>query len=101
MHEDEEYCPNCGEEDRMLFPEPDGDMFYFRWLKCYECGLCIFPETFYMDLEDLNINRKYVFDLPELKVLPKHVINCFDDIYHYEMEGFRSITGHKRNRSSN
>ena len=44
-----------------------------------------------MDLEDLNINRKYVFDLPELKVLPKHVINCFDDIYAKAIEFFDMV----------
>lgn len=81
MYECEDYCPNCGEEDHMLFSESDSDYFNFSWLKCCKCGLCIYPETFYMDLERLNSARSYIFDLPELTELPKRVINCFDDIY--------------------
>lgn len=71
------YCPNCGEKEHIEWIEPDHDSFYFSWLRCYECGLNIFPGVRYMDLEELNIFRRYASDLPEKKVLPKRVFQSF------------------------
>jgi len=60
-------CPNCKKEcDAYTDHKP----FNHTTLQCCYCGLQIFPEVTYMDLEELNSSREDL-EMKPLKKLPK------------------------------
>lgn len=59
-------CPNCGEDARIY---TDWKPFDYSSISCIHCGLEINPKIEYLDLIDLNNERKE-WDMPELEKLP-------------------------------
>jgi hypothetical protein len=60
-------CPNCGKEADLY---TDYKPFNYSTINCYECGLFICPGVDYLNLDELNKERKSL-GLKPLKRLPK------------------------------
>lgn len=66
-------CPNCGGSADLY---TDHKPFDYTSITCYNCGLTIAPQIFYMNLEELNSSREEQ-DLEPINVLPKQDENLW------------------------